>query len=175
MEFKQATSADLDEVVAILQNGKQQLAQQGIDQWQGDYPSLDVVKAAIAAEQTFLVAADDKQTVGTITIQPAPDHYYEKLNGTWRLQTDDYVSIHRVAIHSDHAGKGYATRLFTAVINYIATHRPHLKSIRIDTHEDNGAMQYLLNKLGFKQVGTLVDVYRKGEISYVYEYLPSQD
>ena len=43
--------------------------------------------------------------------------------------------IHRVAIHSNHAGKGYATKLLTEVINYIKEHRSDIDSIRIDTHE----------------------------------------
>lgn len=77
--------------------------------------------------------------------------------------------IHRVAIHSEHAGHGYASGLFVALIDYIKEQRPEILSIRIDTHEDNAPMQHLIEKYGFHRVGTLHGVYRPNEISFVYE------
>lgn len=79
--------------------------------------------------------------------------------------------IHRVAIHSAHAGKGYASGLFNNVIDYIKQNRPDILSLRIDTHEDNVPMQHLIEKNGFTRVGTLFGVYRPEENSYVYELL----
>ena len=77
--------------------------------------------------------------------------------------------IHRVAIHSKHAGNGYATKLLTEVIDYIRDNRKDIDSIRIDTHENNTAMQHLIDKMSFTKVGELHGVYRPDEISYVYE------
>ena len=87
------------------------------------------------------------------------------------LRVDRASSIHRVAIHSNHAGKGYASALFTNVIDHIKQHRPDIKTIRIDTHEDNKIMQHLITKNGFTKVGELHGVYRPNEISYVYALL----
>lgn len=168
MQLRQATMKDFEQIITILKDGKNQLAERGVDQWQGDYPSLDQVKEDIEKGWAYLAVSSDNETVGAISIVPAPDHSYDTMDGHWLLDTDQYVVIHRVAIHSDHAGKGYATKLFTEVIDQIEKD-PDIKSIRIDTHEDNQAMQHLIDKMGFKRVGTLNGVYRKGEISYVYE------
>lgn len=169
MRLKQARQEDFDQIMTILKDGANQLAERGVDQWQGDYPSPDQIKEDIENGYAFLAVSQDGETVGAISIVEAPDHSYDKLNGEWLLDTQNYVVIHRVAIHSQHAGHGYATKLLTEVINYIRDNRTDIDSIRIDTHEDNTAMQHLIDKMGFKRVGQLNGVYRPKEISYVYE------
>lgn len=169
MQLKQAKMADFDKIIAILQDGANQLAESGVEQWQGDYPSLDQIKQDIKMGWAYLAVSDDNQTVGAISIVPAPDHSYDLMDGKWLKDTQKYVVIHRVAIHSQHSGNGYATKLFTKVIDKIRDDHPEIETIRIDTHEDNKPMQHLIDKMGFTRVGTLYGVYRKGEISYVYE------
>ncbi|WEV50415.1 GNAT family N-acetyltransferase [Lactobacillus sp. ESL0731] len=169
MQLRRATMTDFDQIMAILKDGANQLAESGVNQWQGEYPSPDQIKEDIENGWAYLAVSDDEETVGAISIVTPPDHSYDKLNGDWLIQTDNYVVIHRVAIHSKHAGNGYATKLLQAVIENIRDNHPEVDSIRIDTHEDNKAMQHLIDKMGFKQVGTLHGVYRADETSYVYE------
>lgn len=160
--------ADFDQIIAILKDGANQLAERGVDQWQGDYPSVDQIKKDIRNGWAYLAESDDQETVGAIAIVNGPDHVYDHLNGKWICDTDKYVVIHRVAIKSEHAGKGYATQLLRSVIEEVQGH-DDVESIRIDTHEDNKAMQHLIVKMGFTRVGELHGVYRPKEISYVYE------
>ncbi|MDF7668224.1 MULTISPECIES: GNAT family N-acetyltransferase [unclassified Lactobacillus] len=169
MQLRRATMADFDQIMMILKDGANQLAESGVNQWQGEYPSPDQIKEDIENGWAYLAVSDDEETVGAISIVTGPDHAYDNLNGEWLMQTDNYVVIHRVAIRSKHAGHGYATKLLRAVIENIRDSHPEVDSIRIDTHEDNQAMQHLINKMGFKQVGTLYGVYRADETSYVYE------
>lgn len=171
MHIEKAKLSDYERIIDILKDGRNQLAEKGIDQWQGDYPNPQHVKEDVKNGFAYLVHSDDDETVGTFTILPAPDHAYDELDGDWLLDTDKYLTIHRVAIHSDHAGQGYASKLFKAVIDHVKNHRDDIDSLRIDTHEDNHAMQHLITKSGFKRVGTLHGVYRPKEISYVYELL----
>ena len=175
MHIEKAQLKDYDRIIEILKDGRNQLAEKGIDQWQGDYPNPQHVKEDVENGFAYLVHSADDETVGTITILPSPDHAYDNLDGKWLIDTDDYLTIHRVAIHSDHAGQGYASQLFQEVIKYIKNHRQDIKSIRIDTHEDNEAMQHLITKSGFTRVGTLHGVYRPNETSYVYELLTHND
>lgn len=169
MKLKQATMSDYDQIMAILKDGANQLAESGVNQWQGDYPSPDQIKEDIENGWAYLAVSQDEETVGALAIVPAPDHAYDELHGEWLKDTDKYIVIHRVAIHSNHAGHGYATKLFNEVINQVRDSHPEIDSIRVDTHEDNKVMQHLINKMGFKKVGELHGVYRPDEISYVYE------
>ena len=171
MQIKQAKMDDLNQIMEILRDGRNQLAEQGIDQWQGDYPNEEHIKEDIEKGFAYLVQSQDDETVGALSIVEAPDHSYDELDGDWLIDTDRYVVIHRVAIHSNHAGKGYASALFTSVIDYIKNNRKDIKTIRIDTHEDNKIMQHLIDKNGFTKVGELHGIYRPEENSYVYALL----
>lgn len=171
MQIHKATMDDLDTLVEILKDGRNQLAERGVDQWQGDYPNVSHVKEDIEQGVAYLVKSDNDETVGALAIINAPDHFYDQIDGHWLIETDDYVTIHRVAIHSQHAGKGYASQLFINVIKYLKIHRPKLKSIRLSTNENNLAMQRVITKNGFRKVGTLHGAYRPEELSYVYELL----
>lgn len=171
MQLRKATLDDLDTVMDILRDGRNQLAEQGIDQWQGDYPNEEHIKEDIQHGWAYLVESDDEETVGALAIVDAPDHSYDELDGQWLLDTQHYQVIHRVAIHSNHAGKGYASKLFVSVIDYIKQNRKDIESLRIDTHENNQIMQHLITKNGFTKVGELHGVYRPEEESYVYELL----
>ena len=93
MKIRKANAADFDKVMEILQDGRAQLAERGIDQWQGDYPNPDHVKEDIANGYAYLAKADDGETVGTLTIIPAPDHFYDQLDGAWQIETDQYVTV----------------------------------------------------------------------------------
>ncbi|WP_283583780.1 GNAT family N-acetyltransferase [Limosilactobacillus difficilis] len=170
MKISKATPKDLDQLMTILEDGRNQLAEQGIDQWQGDYPNRQHIKEDIDNGFAYLVHSDDEQTIGAFSVVTPPDHSYDELDGHWLLDTQKYRTIHRVAIHSNHAGHGYASQLFESVIDYFQD-VPEVESLRIDTHEDNKAMQHLITKHGFTRVGTLHGVYRPNEESYVYEML----
>ena len=109
MHIEKAEMKDLDRVVEILRDGRNQLAESGIDQWQGDYPNVEHIQEDIEHGFAYLVHSDDHETVGAFAIVAAPDHSYDELDGKWLVDTDNYLVIHRVAIHSDHAGNGYYT------------------------------------------------------------------
>lgn len=171
MNIKKATIDDLTTIMDLLRDGRDQLAERGIDQWQGDYPNEQHIREDIEHGFSYLVQSDDQQTVGTVAIVPAPDPVYDHINGQWLIDTDQFVAIHRVSIHSRHAGKGYASQLFAAIIQYLSTDHPQIKSIRLSTNENNLAMQQVATKSGFQKVGTMAGAYRPEELSYVYEYL----
>ncbi|GKT02628.1 GNAT family N-acetyltransferase [Furfurilactobacillus entadae] len=171
MKFHRATLEEFDTVMAILSDGRNQLAESGIDQWQGEYPAPEHIRQDIDHGYAYLLSSDDEETIGTVTVMPAPDDSYANLQGNWLKETTAYLTIHRVAIHSDHAGKGYASTMFEGLIAHVEAEYPHIESLRIDTHQDNKPMQHLLSKMGFTKVGEIHGVYRVNETSYVYEQL----
>jgi len=171
MYLRKAKEDELDLVCDIIEDGKQQLADAGIDQWQNDYPNRDVIKEDIAAGRAVIYNSDDHETLGVAAVMTAPDTSYDTLQGEWLKQTDKFVTIHRVAIFSHHQGKGYASQLFRDLFDYVVENHPDCESIRIDTHKDNGKMQHLIEKFGFERVGKIVGVYHPADVCYVYEKL----
>ena len=63
MKLRQATKADFDQIMNILKDGADQLAEHGVDQWQGDYPSPDQVNEDIEKGWAYLAISQDQQTV----------------------------------------------------------------------------------------------------------------
>ena len=169
MYLRKAKADELDLVLSIIEDGKQQLADAGIDQWQNDYPNKDTIKADIDAGRAVIYNSDDHETLGVASVVLAPDHAYDTLQGDWLVHTDKYVTVHRVAIFSHHQGKGYASKLFQDLFAYIANNHPESESIRIDTHKDNAKMQHLIEKNGVQKVGEIVGVYHPDDACYVYE------
>ena len=85
MKLRQATMADFDRIMSILKDGANQLAERGVDQWQGDYPSPDQIKEDIENGFAYLAVSEDGETVGAISVVEAPDHSYDQLDGELRL------------------------------------------------------------------------------------------
>ncbi|MFD1420294.1 GNAT family N-acetyltransferase [Lactiplantibacillus songbeiensis] len=171
MYFKKATLDDIDTIIDILSDGRNQLAEAGVNQWQGDYPSRNQITEDIMGGSAYLFNEDDHATVGAVAVVPSPDTTYDTAKATWLNTTEPYRVIHRVAIHSSKAGHGYATQLFEKMIDHIIRRHPEIKSIRIDTHADNLPMQHLIAKMGFERVGEMVGVYHQDDVCYVYEKL----
>ena len=44
MQIRKATQKDLDTILEILRDGRNQLAERGVDQWQGDYPNAQHIQ-----------------------------------------------------------------------------------------------------------------------------------
>jgi RimJ/RimL family protein N-acetyltransferase len=169
MYLRKAKIEELDLVCDIIEDGKKQLADAGIDQWQNEYPNRNVIKGDIEDGRAVIYNSDDHETLGVAAVIEAPDHAYDTLQGEWQTETDKYVTVHRVAIFSHHQGKGYASQLFRDLFDYIAENHPEAESIRIDTHRDNAKMQHLIEKFGFVKAGQIVGVYHPDDVCFVYE------
>ena len=61
MQIKQAKMDDLNQIMEILRDGRNQLAEQGIDQWQGDYPNEEHIKEDIEKGFAYLVQSQDDE------------------------------------------------------------------------------------------------------------------
>ena len=77
MYFKKATLDDLDTIIDILSDGRNQLAEAGVNQWQSDYPSRKQITADIMQGSAYLFNADDNATVGAVAVVPSPDKTYD--------------------------------------------------------------------------------------------------
>ena len=58
MQLRQATINDFETVMELLRDGRNQLAERGGEQWQGDYPNKGHVKEDIEHGWAYLVQAD---------------------------------------------------------------------------------------------------------------------
>ncbi len=149
MDFRKTTVDDASIVADIYECAKKRLKDNNIDQWQEGYPNVESVLRDIENGESYVIL-DEGKIVSTCMISNKPEPHYEYIEGNW-LNNDSYIVIHRVASNSTTLKKGYASYCFNIATQLF----PNCKSIRIDTHFDNIAMQNMLKKNGFIECGVV--------------------
>lgn len=134
---------------------------QGIDQWDEVYPSSVKIIDDIT-QQTGYIAMEGDQIVCYMvlnTIQ-APEY----MGCTWTLDDKQPLVIHRLCVHAQHQGKGYAAKLVRWAEQFAI--QENYRSIRLDAFVQNPAALYLYEKQGYQKIGNVN--FRKG-LFYCYE------
>ncbi len=152
MVFRKAEEADVYNIMNIIKQAQDYFKENGINQWQNNYPNSDTIKNDIKNNNSY-VLTDNERIVGTVAAVFTGEKTYDIIyEGQW-LSNSDYVTIHRIAVDSTLKGQG----LSTVIINYIEemSIKKGIKSIKVDTHRDNTSMQRLLEKNGFQYCGII--------------------
>lgn len=151
MEFRRATEKDFDAAIKLIEMGRKNIAELGIDQWQNGSPSAEDISNDIKNGNCY-VAVEDDIYLGTLYIGFDGEKTYDKIEGKW-LQSGDYTTLHRVAVNTEYRGKG----VFAAAVNFatLLSRSKGIHSLRIDTHYGNTKMQSALQKNGFTPCGKI--------------------
>lgn len=154
MKLFSATSQNLPAILNIVSDAQSYLASLNIDQWQDGYPQQHIIENDISNQECFIVQNELNKTLGTAMFTRNKEPTYATIEGNWL--TDDnaiYGVIHRMAVSNEFRNQGVAKFIFNACEQKLKTDM--IKSMRIDTHEDNKGMQGLLNKLGYTYCGVI--------------------
>ena len=152
MELRKATYTDANRIMAIIKDAQMYLQQAGVDQWQNNYPNIEVIKEDIAHDNSY-VLVQNGDVVATAAISFDGESTYEKIyEGKW-LSDEDYAVIHRVAVANECRGSGIGSGLINTIEAFCINKGIH--HIKVDTHEDNQSMQKLLVKNDFIYCGII--------------------
>lgn len=154
MEFRLTKPEEASIVNQIIQDGKTVLKDNQIPQWQGEYPNINDIYQDIACKQSYVLLQDDV-IIGSAALLNGEEPTYRVIQeGEWMTHDTPYMTIHRIAVASDYQNKGLSHQLFAA-FDDIALEKG-VKSIRIDTHHLNTAMQRLLVSHGYRYCGIII-------------------
>lgn len=169
--FRKALYQDLDAMEQIINDAVELLKNRGIDQWQKGYPNRTALESDIENGVSYVVEDEGEVTAVCAVIFGEDETYKDIFDGQWLTESNCYPAVHRVAVSKNHYGKEYPKFLFESV-EKMAKER-NMRSIRIDTHMDNKAMQRTLDKNGFKRCGIikLLDPAELGALRIAYEKL----
>ena len=152
MEFRLAKINDLKAIMKIIAEAKDYLKSAGIDQWQQGYPNQEVISEDILNQNSYVLIKEDK-IVSSAALIFAEDKSYNKIyEGKW-LSNEEYAAVHRLAVARDYKGKELGKVLLKKIEKLVL--KNSLKSIKIDTHQDNIPMQRLLLKSNFRYCGII--------------------
>lgn len=162
-----AEDQDLDAIDEIINDGKQFLAKQKIDQWQAGFPEKETIISDIKHQIGYVLIYGDA-VVGYAALNKEIDEDYEMItNGSWDNENQKYYSIHRFVISSKYRGHKLADKLFSCLLSNI--YAENIFDVRIDTHPENKIMQSTILNNGFKEKGIIYiseNNERKSRIAY---------
>ncbi|WP_299061144.1 GNAT family N-acetyltransferase [uncultured Polaribacter sp.] len=166
MKIRLSKIEDIPEIAIIIDDAKAYLKSQNIDQWQNGYPNAAQVENDIKNGESFVVVNDDNLIVATsmFTLRKEPT-YKKVIDGEWIVsENEKYGVIHRMAIKKEFRKFGLATFMFHEF--HLQLLEKKVKSLKIDTHEDNLGMQSLLKKLGYKYCGIIYTSYNAKRLAF---------
>ena len=142
MNIRKAVVSDFNRIMEIYAIAREYMKNSGNpNQWKDYYPEKNIVKKDIEDKISYVLEDNGHIFAVFVFIKG-----YEKSYELKFVSDKEYGIIHRVA--SD----GSKRKIVSRIINFV---KKEISLLRIDTHEDNKAMQKAVEKLGFKRLGII--------------------
>ena len=121
----------------IIEQAQAYLAMQNIDQWQNGYPNEEAILKDVLTNDSYVVKTKDAITaLLPPCLLPDPNLLTTTIEGNWKTKNNaTYGVIHRMAVSNKFRGKGIAKFIFFQCEQFLKQN--NIKSMRIDTHEEN--------------------------------------
>lgn len=162
IHIRKAAPADIERIMAVLEQARAFLKQQGFPQWQnGTGPNEAKVREDIRRQAGYVLACDGVVRAYAALL-PCPEESYDGIyDGAWDTRYGAYAVIHRVAADGSIRGHGLSKRLICALLDAAAELGHH--DIRIDTYPLNKIMESVILGTGFTYRGMIKLPFPNGE------------
>ncbi len=147
---KRAIISDLNDLLAITKRCAKHMIDKEIYQWNELYPSKEVLQKDIVLQQLWKLEVDHK-IIGLIVLTDIEDAEYKDIK--WLTKNHQNLYIHRLAVHPEFQGKGYAQKLMDFAENY--AFKNNYVSVRLDTFSQNKRNQEFYKKRNYIQLDAI--------------------
>jgi len=149
--IRKACPSDMRELLDVVREGRARIRALGIDQWTNGYPGEVNFQGDMERGECWVSVDAQGKVDGVMTVMLTPDESYAEIDGKWLVDRQLYGSVHRMAVADRASGKGVSAEMmrFAEQLSVDAG----AKSIRVDTHLGNKAMNRFLQKNGFSYCG----------------------
>lgn len=163
MTIREAKLTDIPEIMRIVAEVVPLMQAAGNRQWNNTYPNTEVFTNDIELKQLWL-AEHNGEIAGVTAITTAPEPDYAQADIDITIPA---VVTHRMAVSPRFQGLGIAVALLNHADEVARANA--LTKARADTNTSNTAMQRLLLKAGYKNVGEISLAHKPGLSFYCYE------
>lgn len=156
-----------DEILEILNVTKAcavDMISKNIFQWNEEYPSKEAFESDISRNELYVLIEKD-EIIGTLVLTPKIDEEYIPIS--WLTPSENNLYVHRLSIHPNHQGNGYARLLMDFAENFAIEN--HYSSIRLDTFSKNPRNQKFYELRGYKKLGSIFFPRQSEAPFYCYE------
>ena len=162
LSFRTATPADMGDILRIVGDARASLKKHRVDQWQGPYPDEKAFLFDMDRGECF-VLLHGQEIAGFFTLSTREEKCYEAItDGKWTADLP-YCVLHRAAVAAEYRGGGMSAYMMKCVEEQ--ARRFGRRSVRVDTHKKNKAMQRLLRDNGYRYRGNVQVIVEPGHDS----------
>lgn len=148
--IRHAKILEIPDILSLSKACASYMISKGIYQWNEHYPSKEAFEKDIERKELYVLNIDN-ELVGMIVISTFMDEEYLPIKWLTPNQNNNY--IHRLAVHPDFQGKGYAQQLMDFAENY--TREKGFASVRLDTFSQNKRNQKFYETRGYQKLGDI--------------------
>ena len=158
---------ELDAILSLTRACGKHMRENGIDQWDENYPDRKSLKRDIESNTLFAYREDDV-VIGIVVLNETQDAEYAEVN--WSTsESDRNIVVHRLAVSPNHQGKGIARKIMDFAEEWAQTN--DFDAIRLDTFSQNPRNQRFYKNRGYTELGTVQLSYKKEYPYFCYELL----
>lgn len=148
--IRPAKISDIPLLMEITKACAKDMIAKGIYQWNEHYPTVQAFEKDITRNELFILQPEDK-IIGCIVISTLMDDEYKDI--AWLTPNNQNIYIHRLAVHPEQQGKGYAQQLLTYAEDYAK--EKQYASVRLDTFSQNKRNQKFYEQRGYQKLGDI--------------------
>jgi GNAT superfamily N-acetyltransferase len=158
---------ELDAILELTRSCGRHMRENGIDQWDENYPDRESLDRDITKE-TLFAYRENGEVVGIIVLNETQDPEYAEIN--WSTSAADRnIVVHRLAVSPDHQGKGIARKIMDFAEKWALEN--NFDAIRLDTFSQNPRNQRFYKNRGYTELGSVFLSYKKEHPYFCYELL----
>lgn len=160
-------TAELEAILALTRACGKHMRENGIDQWDENYPDLERLSNDIATGTLFAYRENEK-VLGIVVLNETQDAEYGEIE--WSTSESELnLVVHRLAVSPEHQGKGIARKLMDFAEDWARQQR--YDAIRLDTFSQNPRNQRFYSNRGYTDLGPVYLSYKKDHPYFCYELL----
>jgi ribosomal protein S18 acetylase RimI-like enzyme len=164
MYIEKANLSDLDTLYALTCKCGAHMREQGIFQWDSNYPSRTVLKNDIDSGELWILRGQEI-IKGMIVLTEAMDEEYREVQ--WLTPNEDNLYVHRLAVLPELQGKGIGRSLMDFAERRAIT--LNYSSIRLDTFSKNPRNQRFYEQRDYTRLGKVYFKNQSQDPFYAYE------
>lgn len=164
--IRKALLSDLDSIYKLVQSCAKAMIANGIYQWNEHYPTKERFQKDVELQELY-VFEEENSIKGIIVLTDFMDEEYIPI--AWLTNNENNLYIHRVAVHPDYWGKGYAQRLMDFAEDFAKNNV--YQSVRLDTFSQNERNQKFYEIRGYQRLGNIYFPKQSEHPFYCYELL----
>jgi ribosomal protein S18 acetylase RimI-like enzyme len=155
MKIELAQNHQAEKIHALLQACGTHMRENGIMQWNENYPLLTHVESDIKNGGMYCMM-DDLNIAGIVVIDENQSPEY--LDVDWTFHEEPILVVHRFAVHPSYQKAGIGKKLMDFALEHAV--KNNYKNIRLDAYSGNERTQKFYLNRGYQKVGEIYFPFR---------------